>query len=187
MTTTPSQTVGPYFAIGLAKMVTCDIAASGISGERITIQGLVIDGDGLPIPDAVLETWQANSHGKYNHPEDWQEKPLEPKFRGWGRIPTDASGAFRFTTIKPGAVRGPGGTMQAPHIIVAIGMRGLLKHLVTRIYFSGEPANDTDAILKLVDGQRRSTLIASQVSGQPGVFEWNVVCQGENETVFFDY
>lgn len=77
--------------------------------------------------------------------------------------------------------------MQAPHIVVAIAMRGLLKHLVTRIYFSGEPANDTDAILQLVDAPRRSTLIARQLSGQPGIFEWNVVCQGENETVFFDY
>jgi protocatechuate 3,4-dioxygenase alpha subunit len=187
MSTTPSQTVGPYFSIGLAKMVTYDIAAPSVRGERITIQGRVIDGDGAPIPDAVLETWQANSLGKYNHPEDWQEKTIEPEFRGWGRIPTDAAGAFRFTTIKPGPVPGPGGIMQAPHIVIAIGMRGLLKHLVTRIYFSGEPANNTDPILQLVDAQRRSTLIAREVSGQPDAFEWNVVCQGENETVFFDY
>jgi len=187
MTTTPSQTVGPYFAIGLAKLVTCDIAVPGADGERITIQGRVIDADGLPIPDAVLETWQANSHGKYNHPEDWQEKTLEPGFRGWGRIPTDAAGAFRFTTIKPGAVPGPGGTVQAPHIVIAIGMRGLLKHLVTRIYFSGEPANQTDPVLQLVDAQRRSTLIARELPDERGVLEWNVVCQGENETVFFDY
>jgi protocatechuate 3,4-dioxygenase alpha subunit len=187
MTTTPSQTVGPYFAIGLAKMVTCDIAPTGVHGERVTIQGRVTDGDGLPIPDAVLETWQADSHGKYNHPEDSQEKTLEPGFRGWGRIPTDAAGAFRFTTIKPGAVPGPGGTVQAPHIVVAIGMRGLLKHLVTRIYFSGESANGADPVLQLVDAQRRSTLIAHELAGQRGVLEWNVVCQGENETVFFDH
>lgn len=187
MTPTPSQTVGPYFAIGLAKMVTTDVAVSEVQGERIIVQGRVIDGDGIAIPDAVLETWQANSDGKYNHPEDWQEKTLEPGFRGWGRIATDGAGAFRFTTLKPGTVPGPGGRIQAPHIVVAIGMRGLLKHLVTRIYFSGEPANDTDPVLQLVDAQRRSTLIAQELPGQRGVLEWNVVCRGENETVFFDY
>jgi protocatechuate 3,4-dioxygenase alpha subunit len=185
MTTTPSQTVGPYFAIGLAKMLLCDIAAPGVTGERITIQGRVLDGDGLPIPDAVLEIWQANSHGRYNHPEDLQKRPVEPAFLGWGRIPTDANGSFQFNTIKPGTVPGPAGTTQAPHLVVAIAMRGLLKHLVTRIYFPDDPANDCDPILRLIEPQRRSTLIARQQPG--GVLKWDVVCQGEAETVFFEY
>ncbi len=186
MTSTPSQTVGPYFAIGLAKMVLTDLAAPGVEGERITIQGRVIDGDSIPIPDAVLEIWQANSHGRYNHPEDVQQNPIEAAFLGWGRIPTDSNGAFRLTTIKPGCVPGPGGTTQAPHLVVAIGMRGLLKHLVTRIYFPNEPANEADPVLNLVDATRRSTLIARELPGQRGVLEWNVICQGETETVFFD-
>jgi protocatechuate 3,4-dioxygenase, alpha subunit len=184
---TPSQTVGPYFAIGLTKLTTRDIAGPDLEGERVTIRGRVLDADGKAIPDAVLETWQANAHGRYHHPEDTQEKPLQPGFKGWSRIPTDADGAFSFTTIKPGAVPGPEGQIQAPHIAVAVGMRGLLKHVVTRIYFPDDPRNEADPILKLVEPSRRSTLIAKQVSGEAGVLEWNVICAGENETVFFDY
>ena len=183
---TASQTVGPYFAIGLTWLERSDLAEPGVPGERISIEGRVLDGDGNPVPDAVLEVWQANSHGKYAHPEDTQKKPAEPAFRGFGRIPTDDEGRFRFTTIKPGPVPGPDDRMQAPHIAVTVLARGLLRRLVTRIYFPGEPANETDFALGLVDPARRGTLIASQTGGDAGRLEWNVILQGPGETVFFD-
>jgi protocatechuate 3,4-dioxygenase alpha subunit len=183
---TTSQTVGPFFTIGLTRMNQTNLVGPGVSGERVTIEGRVFDGDGTPIPDAVIEIWQANSHGKYNHPEDEQDKPIEPGFRGYGRIPTDETGRFSFTTIKPGAVPGPDGKMQAPHIAVSIFMRGLLRRLVTRIYFPDEPGNEGDFVLNLVEASRSGTLIARKVAGREGVLEWNVVTQGADETVFFD-
>jgi protocatechuate 3,4-dioxygenase alpha subunit len=180
------QTVGPFFTIGLTRMNRTELAGPGVSGERVTIEGHMFDGDGTPIPDAIIEIWQANSHGKYNHPEDEQDKPIEPGFRGYGRIPTDETGRFSFTTIKPGAVPGPDGKMQAPHIAVSIFMRGLLRRLVTRIYFPDEPGNEGDFVLNLVEASRSGTLIARKVAGREGVLEWNVVTQGADETVFFD-
>lgn len=180
---TSSQTVGPYVAIGFTKHD--DLAPAGVTGERVTIKGRVIDGDGQPVSDAVIETWQANAHGRYAHPEDTQGKPLEPAFRGFGRALTDDDGAFRLTTIKPGRVPGPGGVMQAPHLMAVVFMRGLLKHLVTRLYFPDEPSNADDPVLKLVASDRRSTLVARKVA--QGVLEWNVILQGTEETVFFDY
>jgi protocatechuate 3,4-dioxygenase alpha subunit len=157
-----------------------------VSGERLTIEGQVLDGDGQPVPDAVIEIWQANTHGKYAHPEDTQEKPLEPGFSGYGRVPTDDNGQFRFTTIKPGPVPCPRGKLQAPHLVVSVFMRGLLKRLVTRIYFPGEATNDSDFILSLVEPARRPTLIANKVQGQDDRLQWNVALQGSEETVFFD-
>jgi protocatechuate 3,4-dioxygenase alpha subunit len=182
---TGNQTVGPYLHIGLDWLVTRDIAPANISGERIAIQGRLLDGDGVGVSDGLIEIWQANSHGRYAHPEDGQNKPLEAGFRGFGRVPTEAKGAFRFTTIKPGGVPGPAGREQAPHLVVSVFMRGLLKHLATRIYFPDEPRNERDPILELVPAVRRSTLIARAKSD--GVMEWNVILQGEGETVFFDF
>ncbi len=182
---TGSQTVGPYLHIGLDWLVTRNIAGARARGERIAIQGRLLDGDGVGVSDGMIEIWQANSHGKYAHPEDKQKKPLERGFRGFGRVPTDAKGAFRFTTIKPGGVPGPGGKPQAPHLVVSVFMRGLLKHLATRIYFPDEPDNERDPILKLVPAARRSTLIARRKSG--GVLEWDVILQGKGETAFFDF
>jgi len=183
---TTSQTVGPFFSIGLDRLRTNDLAGPGVSGERLTIGGKVLDGDGQPVPDAVIEIWQANTHGKYAHPEDTQEKPLEPDFSGYGRVPTDDNGQFRFTTIKPGPVPGPRGKPQAPHLVVSVFMRGLLKRVVTRVYFPGEAANDSDFILSLVEPARRPTLIARKVQGKDALLRWNVVMQGSEETVFFD-
>jgi protocatechuate 3,4-dioxygenase alpha subunit len=183
---TPSQTGGPFFHIGLASLNTDTLTTPGVSGEGITIQGRVLDGDGTPVPDALIEIWQANAHGKYHHPEDSQEKPIEPSFKGFGRVPTDENGVFRFTTIKPGRVPGPRGRLQAPHVVVAVFMRGLLRHLVTRIYFPDEASNGDDPILSLVDPARRPTLIAKRITGGDGVLEWNVVLQGDGETVFLD-
>jgi len=184
---TPSQTVGPYFSIALNQLTRSDLATAGGEGERVTIQGRVLDGDGQPVSDALIEIWQANAHGKYGHPEDVQDKPLEKDFLGWGRVATNANGEYSFTTVKPGRVPGPGGTLQAPHINVAMFMRGLLLQLVTRIYFASENSNGEDPVLNLLDPERRSTLMASEVSGRKNVLEWNVVCSGENETVFFEY
>lgn len=189
------QTVGPFFNIGLAWLYREDLAGANVSGERIEISGRVLDGDGNIVPDAVLELWQANSHGKYAHPEDDQNKPLNPGFSGFGRIATDDQGRFHFTTVKPGQVPAPDppgksaaawAPLQAPHINVSICTRGLLRRLVTRIYFPDEAANSTDFALLQVDPSRRSTLIANRSAGSPSKFEWDIVLQGKNETVFFD-
>lgn len=183
---TTSQTVGPFFAIGSTWLNQNDLAGPGVSGERVIIEGRVLDGDGKPVPDAMLELWQANANGKYAHPDDTQDKPLEAGFRGFGRICTDENGKFLLKTIKPGRVPGPDGKPQAPHIAVSVFMRGLLRRLVTRIYFPDEPANAGDFALNLAEQERRGTLIAKKVAGQSGVLEWNVILQGREETVFFD-
>jgi protocatechuate 3,4-dioxygenase, alpha subunit len=180
-----SQTVGPYLHIGLDWLVTRNIAGRAIKGERVTISGRLLDGDGIGVSDGLIEIWQANSRGKYAHPEDRQAKPLERGWRGFGRIPTDASGAFRFITIKPGRVPGPQGRPQAPHLVVSVFMRGLLKHLATRIYFPDEAANAEDPILELVPAPRRGTLIARR-RGE-NLLEWDIHLQGRDETVFFDF
>ncbi|MGA8272684.1 MAG: protocatechuate 3,4-dioxygenase subunit alpha [Candidatus Sulfotelmatobacter sp.] len=183
---TTSQTVGPYFKIGFEWLHSDRLAGDGVSGERITIQGRVIDGDGVPVPDATLEIWQANAHGKYAHPEDTQDKPLEAGFTGFGRVPVTAEGRFRFATIKPGPVPGPEGNEQAPHLVISVFMRGVLRRLTTRIYFPDEPRNAADFILNLVEPARRSTLIAKKTASGSDMLEWNVVLQGLDETVFFD-
>ena len=183
--TTTSQTVGPFFHIGCHWLHQEQLAVAGVAGERVTIHGRVLDGDGIPVPDAFLEIWQANSHGKYAHPEDTQDKPLEPGFTGFGRVPVNLEGTFKFVTIKPGPVPGPHNNEQAPHLVVSIFMRGLLKRLTTRIYFPDDPRNAGDAILNMVDPARRSTLVAKSTSGAAQL-EWNVILQGTHETVFFD-
>jgi protocatechuate 3,4-dioxygenase, alpha subunit len=175
---TPSQTVGPFFHIGLEHIAVSDLTA-GTAEQPIEITGRVLDGDGQPVIDALVELWQANAQGRYAHAE-------EASFKGHGRIATDANGSFRFTTIKPGRVSGPDGLSQAPHIAVNVFMRGLLKHLVTRIYFPGESSNDDDAVLQRVPQNRRPTLIAKPVAGNHALLTWDIVLQGENETVFFD-
>jgi protocatechuate 3,4-dioxygenase alpha subunit len=180
-----SQTIGPYLRIGLEWMQVEDLAPKGVAGERVAIRGRIIDADGKPVNDAAVEIWQANSHGRYAHPEDKQDKPLEPHFLGYGRSLTDDNGAFRFNTIKPGRMPGPGGKLQAPHLSVTIFMRGLLKQLQTRLYFPNDPANGEDPVLALVPAERRATLIARPASD--GALDWNVVLQGKNETVFFDF
>ena len=180
-----NQTVGPYLHIGLDWLTTRDIAARGAKGERVTIEGRLLDGEGVGVGDGLVEIWQANSNGKYAHPADQQKKKLERGFRGFGRIPTDDQGAFRFTTIKPGRVPGPDATLQAPHLVVAVFMRGMLKHLATRIYFPDEQSNAEDPLLKLVPPARRATLIAKRKA--KGALEWNIILQGKNETVFFDF
>jgi protocatechuate 3,4-dioxygenase alpha subunit len=185
--TTSSQTIGPYLHIGLTWLVTDDLAPSGVTGERIGVAGRIVDGDGNPVSDAVVEIWQANAHGRYAHPDDAQDKPIEAAFKGFGRVFTDEDGRFRFATIKPGRVPSPSGGWQAPHLNVTIFMRGILRHLTTRMYFANDPANGDDAVLAAVAAARRATLMATPVAGRAGAYEWNVVLQGSGETVFFEY
>jgi len=170
---TASQTVGPFFHLGLDKLCVTDLAGAG-TGGRIAIQGRVLDGDGKPVPDALIEVWQAGPDGRHG----------QPGFRGFGRTATDDGGGFRFTTLKPGSVAGPERVNQAPHLAVAVFMRGLLRHLVTRMYFPGEAANEQDPILALVPAERRGTLVARDAGD--GTLAWDIVLQGPDETVFFD-
>ena len=174
-----SQTFGPYFHIGL-KPIAVRLPAGA---KPVVITGRVLDGDGKPVSDAAIETWQADLTGAYPAPSTDGSYPATSTLAGLGRVPTDAEGRFRIDTYLPGCVAAPGGGLQAPHILVAIGMRGLLKHLVTRIYFPGEAANADDPVLKLVPADRRDTLIARGASGE---LQWDVVLQGAGETVFFD-
>jgi protocatechuate 3,4-dioxygenase alpha subunit len=185
---TPSQTVGPFYSLGLTRRPMNRLATDSTRGEKIQIEGRVIDGDGNAVPDALVEIWQANSYGRYNHPDDKQEKPLDPGFIGWGRCGTDKTGVFSFETIKPGPVPGPDQTVQAPHINVAVFARGMLVHAYTRIYFGDEAANDNDPVLMSVrNKKRRKTLIANrdEAGGKP-IYRFDIRLQGENETVFFD-
>ncbi len=184
---TPSQTIGPFFKSSLIRSGAASLARPGTRGERMVIFGHVLDGDGAPVDDAMVEIWQANADGRYDHPEDLQEKLVDPHFHGFGRAATDQHGCFRFDTIKPGRLPGVGDVLQAPHINVSVFARGLLKRLATRIYFPGEPSNSTDAVLNAVPIARRSTLIASLESTSAQLMlRFDIVLQGENETVFFD-
>src|SRR5271156_5756419 len=181
---TPSQTFGPFFKPALIRSGQESLVTASTRGERVAIEGRVLDGDAAAVSDAMIELWQANADGCYDHPEELQERVHDPDFHGFGRVATDERGRFRFLTIKPGPVAGPGHTLQAPHINVSIFARGLLKRLVTRIYFPDEPLNASDAVLNAIAPARRSTLIA-QIE-QPGVLRFDIVLQGEHETVFFD-
>ena len=178
---TGSQTVGPFFRIGMAPLFREGMAPEGTAGERVTLYGRLLDGDGVGIPDATIEIWQADAQGKYVGAEEERGG-----FTGFGRVPTNEKGEFRFTTIKPGAVPGPGGSPQAPHVVVIVFMRGLLRHLVTRIYFANDAANENDAILRLVPAERRHTLFARRDGASGTAFKWDIHMQGENETVFFE-
>ncbi len=188
---TPSQTVGPFYAYGLTSngaydwndAFSNDLTTPDASGERIRIVGNVYDGDGAAVPDAMLEIWQADAQGRFNDPQDTRALP-NTSFRGFGRCGTSSDGAYAFETIRPGAVPGPDGTPQAPHILMAVFARGMLLHLYTRIYFDGEAANAADAVLAQVPADRRATLIAKRDAD--GAYRFDIRLQGENETVFFE-
>jgi len=181
---TPSQTVGPFFRLGLDRPEWSDLTRDGARGEKIAIEGRVLDGDGAPVDDAVLEIWQADAEGSYDHPDDG--RPADPRFHGFGRAMTDEAGRYRFLTIRPGRVPAPRGALQAPHINLTIFARGLLKQLVTRIYFADEPSNDGDPVLAAIGdpAARRTLLAARQDTG--GAYRFDVVLQGKGETAFFD-
>jgi protocatechuate 3,4-dioxygenase alpha subunit len=181
-----SQTVGPFFSIGLEHLNRADLAAAGVPGTVVTINGQILDGDGQPVSDAQLEIWQADSEGNFSENKCEARGLRSAAFTGFARIPTDATGNFELRTIKPGCVADALGQSQAPHLAVFVFMRGLLKPLYTRTYFDGEPANGADTVLNLVPQERRSTLIA-QADGPAGVFRWNINLQGPDETVFFEW
>ena len=195
---TASQTAGPYVHIGLApgaagfdiykQELGHDIAGPNAAGERIRVEGCVIDGMGAPIKDVMLEVWQANAAGHYAHPEGGG--PVEDGFRGWGRVITDfATGEWAFDTIKPGATQGRNVGTQAPHLNLWIVARGINVGLNTRMYFSDEAeANAADPVLNLIEWEhRRATLIAARSEGEKGpVYRFDIRLQGAEETVFFD-
>ena len=180
---TPSQTVGPFFAILVPERGRLRLRADGTPGVQIRVEGSVRDGTGQAVSDALVETWQADEAGRYAHPDDPRHDGPDSAFAGFGRVHTDADGCFRIETVKPGRVPGPG-RLQAPHLVVGLFARGLLARLVTRIYFDDEPSNAGDPILARVPADRRSTLIAASRGG--GLYGFEVVLQGPDETVFFD-
>lgn len=187
---TPSQTVGPFFHDCLMREdARCDaLAGPDAVGTPVRVEGRVTDGDGAPVPDVVLELWQANAFGRYDHPADQRDLPLDAALVGWGRVATGEDGSYCFTTVKPGAVPFDGGRMQAPHVCVAVLGRGLLNHLFTRLYFDDEPANADDPVLLRVPAERRDTLVARRAGhGAPATYRFDVVLQGAGETVFFDF
>lgn len=195
---TPSQTAGPYVHIGLApgaagfeiydQELGHDIAGPNAAGERIRVEGLVIDGIGSPVKDVLLEAWQANAEGIYAHPE--HPGTVEDSFRGWGRVITDFdTGEWGFDTVKPGPVMGRNGQMMAPHINLWIVARGINVGLNTRLYFDDEAvANAADPVINLIEWEkRRATLIAKRsLRGDTVVYRFDIRLQGEGETVFFD-
>ena len=185
---TPWQTVGPFFHYALPWTGGGILVTPCTQGERITVIGRVLDGGGLPVPDAMVEIWQANAAGRYRHPDDARiELPVDDAFVGFGRAPTDADGTYRFETIRPGRVPGRGNTLQAPHLAVGLFGRGLIRRLITRMYFPDEHSNDEDAVLGMVPPDRRSTLLAQLETGLDGApaYRFDIRIQGEDETVFF--
>jgi protocatechuate 3,4-dioxygenase alpha subunit len=203
---TPSQTVGPFFAYGLVpkgrcewdpngqyswkETITSNLITPDVSGDKIHVEGAVLDGDGLPINDALIEIWQADAQGRYANPRDNRALP-NAKFKGFGRSATDKNGVYSFDTIKPGPVPGLNGKQQAPHIVFCIYSRGMLRQVYTRMYFSDEAANGADAILNLVPTDRRQTLIGQKQAGQGAgngapFYRFDIRIQGDNETVFFE-
>ncbi len=186
---TSSQTVGPFFAPTLLREDARRnvLIQPETTGERIRIEGHVLDGDGVPVPDAMVEIWQANAHGRYNHPADQGSAALDPSFLGFGRSGTAEDGSYWFETIKPGPVPFNGERMQAPHICVTVFARGLLNHLVTRLYFEDDPSNASDPVLQSVPADRRATLLARrQQEGNMTVYRFDIILQGPGETAFFN-
>jgi protocatechuate 3,4-dioxygenase, alpha subunit len=186
---TASQTVGPFFAPALLREDARRnvLTRPETEGSRIRIEGRVLDGDGIPVPDAMVEIWQANAHGRYSHAADQGPALLDPSFTGFGRCGTTEDGSYWFETVKPGRVPFDGQRLQAPHICVTVFARGLLNHLVTRLYFEDEPANATDPLLQYVPDERRATLLARRASaGAAVVYRFDIILQGAGETAFFN-
>jgi protocatechuate 3,4-dioxygenase alpha subunit len=185
---TPSQTIGPFFHYALPWEGGPKMVDAATKGERILVTGRVLDGTGAPVPDAMIEVWQANAAGRYAHAaDDRAELAIDPDFIGFGRSETDKDGIYRFETIRPGRVPGWGNALQAPHLAVGVFGRGLLKRLVTRIYFEDSAENAEDPVLDLVEPARRHTLIARREQhGAETIYRLDIVLQGPDETVFFD-
>jgi protocatechuate 3,4-dioxygenase alpha subunit len=207
---TPWQTVGPFFHYALpwkggadlvgasdigaredlvpqgARLLQGPPARPSVEGETIEIAGCVWDGAGEPVPDALVEIWQANPAGRYAAPADARDElALLPGFSGFGRAATAEDGSFLFRTLRPGRVPGPGNNLQAPHIAVSVMARGLMKRLATRLYFEDGEGNDEDPILALVPDSRRAALIARRDG--PGRWRFDIRLRGPGETPFFEF
>lgn len=172
----PSQTIGPFFHFALTPDGQLGSLGATAVGERLHLHLRVLDGAGMPLPDAMIEIYQADAAGEYG----------TAAFTGFGRLATHADGTCVFETIRPGRVRDAQGQAQAAHINVCLFARGLLRHLYTRVYFAADPDLETDPLLSLVPVDRRPTLLATPASGAAGTWEWEIRLQGEYETVFFD-
>lgn len=181
---TPSQTVGPYLKIGLlGGPIGPELVPPGTRGAT-RIHGLLLDGAGDPVPDGMVEIWQASAAGRYARPRDDRALPLEPGFTGFGRSGTADGGRFELLTVKPGRVPDRDGVLQAPHLLVGVFARGLLKRLATRMYFPDElEANAEDPVLAGLDPAARATLVA-QPDGD-GALRFDICLQGEGQTTFF--
>jgi protocatechuate 3,4-dioxygenase alpha subunit len=187
---TPSQTAGPFLAIGLPWPDGPFVVPEGTQGA-IEITGRLLDGAGVPVPDGLIETWQADPDGRFAHPDDPRgaAEPAVAAFRGFGRCPTGPDGRYHIVTLRPGPLPSPGGGTEAPHLDVSVFARGMLDRVVTRIYFPDEQeANAADPVLAAItDPGRRATLVATAAAGgQPGEFRFDIRLQGAQETVFFD-
>ena len=183
----PSQTVGPFYHFGLTENAALGrLASPEARGEHIHLRVRLLDGDGAPVPDGMIELWQADAGGKYDHPDDTQERAPDAAFRGFGRLATDAEGYCTFETVRPGRVPDGRGGCQASHISVSVFARGLNARLCTRAYFEGDSALPEDPVLALVPEARRHTLLARPDTAQTGQWDFDIRLQGEQETVFFD-
>jgi protocatechuate 3,4-dioxygenase alpha subunit len=183
---TANQPIGPFYHFALTPGWETGDNSAGVMagpdarGERARLVVRVLDRDGIPVTNAMIELWQADAGGKYNHPADTQAKTPDPAFHGFGRLATDDQGLCVFETVKPGRVQS-----QAPHINVTVYAPGLLRRAVTRIYFAGDPANASDEVLGLVPEDRRPTLLA-QPAAEAGEWRFDLHLTGPCETVFFD-
>jgi protocatechuate 3,4-dioxygenase alpha subunit len=181
-----SQTVGPFFHFALTANTSLGtMAGAAAKGKRIHLTLRMLDGDGAPVPDGIFELWQADANGVYRHPGDSRVSECDQGFHGFGRMQTNADGVAAFETVRPGRVADDRGGWQSPHINVIVFARGLLSHLFTRIYFSGDPALDSDYALGAVPPERRATLIA-RPGAAAGLWTHDIRLQGADETVFFD-
>ena len=184
---TPNQTVGPFFQDALVRGGENILTNDHTRGPRILLTGQVLDGDGRPVPDALVEIWQADARGHFNHPADPNQALADRDFRGFGRAGTADGGRFWFKTVKPGRVPGADGRPQAPHISVRVFARGMLLHALTRLYFADEPSNESDALLSSIAAPRRGTLVAALVeSDDLPTYRLDIRLQGDGETVFFE-
>ncbi|MBQ0902059.1 protocatechuate 3,4-dioxygenase subunit alpha [Micromonospora sp. U21] len=181
---TPAQTVGPYLHIGLRWPDGPYAVPEGTPGA-FWIRGRIVDGAGMPVVDALVESWQADPDGRFDHPDDPRgaQPSTVPGYRGFGRSETDAAGQYALLTVRPGPLPAPNGETEAPHLTLSVFARGLLHRVVTRLYFPDEPAaNAEDPVLRIIDADRRDTLLATPA---PDGFRFDIRLQGEHETVFF--
>lgn len=181
----PSQTIGPFFHNALIQMTDDQnvLVNEKTAGQKIIITGLVLDGDGEPVTDSMVEVWQADANGYFNHPADPNQAKADPEFMGHGRSQAVDAGRFSFTTVKPGVIAGE----VTPYINLRVFARGMLIHAISRIYFSDESANENDAVLNRVPAERRHTLVAKLDPAEAiPTYRFDLNMQGDNETVFFN-